>query len=974
MRVKKDPFLDKNFLKELDQQKEKVIYAKIISLDFEENYLEEIEGHVTGGNISVNGSSNLRRTCSINLIAPELNIHDFYWGLNTKFKLFIGVENRTDPDYPDIIWFKQGIYIITSFSTTQNISSYTVSIQGQDKMCLINGGVGGAIYSLTADFGKLETVDSQGVSTITDIPLKEIITEGVHAYAREPYQNIIITDLDEVGLELLEYRGDTPLYFLENVQSGEVSNIFLEENTRQYWLGKKQDGKYIKLNTKINLDDPKFIYNSRTDYLKNAKEPTYVVDENGIFYTVFKVTYGEVVGFRETDLTYPGDLIGQVGNSFAQGCLEPIKNMLGDFEYFYDIDGRFHFQRKRTFVNVSFNNIISNEDSEQYIAPNALTSAVTYSFENANLISSFQNKPDLAKLKNDFSIWGNKSTTKGSTYPIHLRYAIDKKPVYYKNYDGEVYTTGYKSYELLLEEFEKNEQDIDVIGSQQNILPDGLNYEGSLWWNMETWGELYYKLAGEYPDGGVGNYSQGFTKVDLQKYFPNGISWDANRDLHIFDVKNTEDGNLNGPLYSTVHNPYCSHRYWTYFVENARSQGFTSYIWNPVFPSEDMQEQYQEQIAHEKEARWKYFLQYHNYNCDWREIIYQMAKDYMRHGHDKDFLATVAKNNPNWYPTGQTGYEIYYTDIFSFWRELYNPHYDYTYDVAYVTAGMIDNDIEKKYYYFRQCDNNTLYDATVKYYSCTTFGVYEPKNVTSKDLQQFENNATLFVFKDPSKVYYVDQGGAFDPNRTYYTRHEGDYDKERYVVLADSQNTTISEPNPNFGWNTSITESPQNLTFWFDFLDSVDGSLSLYNVRNVGNRPKAVNDKDVKAIYYRDTPTVIFIDADDWDAEIDKQKAAKPGYAFVRFPNYMDPLFSLSTQKKSAKEALDDFLYQYTYCTESITIQSVPVYYLEPNTRIFVRDDNSGINGEYIIDKISYQLTYNGMMTINAVKAVDRIY
>jgi len=52
----------------------------------------------------------------------------------------------------------------------------------------------------------------------------------------------------------------------------------------------------------------------------------------------------------------------------------------------------------------------------------------------------------------------------------------------------------------------------------------------------------------------------------------------------------------------------------------------------------------------------------------------------------------------------------------------------------------------------------------------------------------------------------------------------------------------------------------------------------------------------------------------------------------------------------------------------------VPVYYLEPNTRIFVRDDNSGINGEYIIDKISYQLTYNGMMTINAVKAVDRIY
>jgi hypothetical protein len=38
--------------------------------------------------------------------------------------------------------------------------------------------------------------------------------------------------------------------------------------------------------------------------------------------------------------------------------LDKIKNMLGDYEYFYDLDGRFVWQRKKTYINVSWNNIV----------------------------------------------------------------------------------------------------------------------------------------------------------------------------------------------------------------------------------------------------------------------------------------------------------------------------------------------------------------------------------------------------------------------------------------------------------------------------------------------------------------------------------------------------------------------------------------------------------------------------------------
>ena len=71
----------------------------------------------------------------------DVNINEFYWGLRNKFRLEIGLKNMIDANYPDIIWFKQGTFIITSFNTTRNVNSYNISISGKDKMCLLNGDI-----------------------------------------------------------------------------------------------------------------------------------------------------------------------------------------------------------------------------------------------------------------------------------------------------------------------------------------------------------------------------------------------------------------------------------------------------------------------------------------------------------------------------------------------------------------------------------------------------------------------------------------------------------------------------------------------------------------------------------------------------------------------------------------------------------------------------------------------------------------
>jgi hypothetical protein len=87
----------------------------------------------------------------------------------------------------------------------------------------------------------------------------------------------------------------------------------------------------------------------------------------------------------------------------------------------------------------------------------------------------------------------------------------------------------------------------------------------------------------------------------------------------------------------------------------------------------------------------------------------------------------------------------------------------------------------------------------------------------------------------------------------------------------------------------------------------------------------------------------------------------------------MENLFTISSKGISAKERIEEFLYDYACCAANISITSLPVYYLTPNARIRVYDKNSKIDGEYIVKKFTIPLTHNGTMNITATKVVEDI-
>ena len=1062
---KLNPLIDVDFLKRLDTEKEREVFAKVISLDWDENPTEEITGRVTGGSVNIDGTSAVRRTCSVSLVAEELNIHDYYWGLNTKFKLAVGLRNRIDKRYPDIIWFPQGTYAISSFNTSQSTNSYTVSIQGKDKMCLLNGELGGIVNSLTWDFGSYDEISADGTLTNKKYLLKEIIIEAVHEFAKEPYHNIIVNDLDTFGVELMEYRGKDPMYLLVNQESLEVSQMTTNGNTTySYWKRereldsewKKEDIKLSELESVDTLKDA--AYDTGADRL--SVETNFILvsdsdDGTSPIYSVIKAEYGTVVGYRVTDLTYAGDLIAQVGNPITTAVLDKIKSMLGEFEYFYDLDGRFIFQKKKTYISNSYNGSNTNEDNDSWFDNVAESSAITYFFEDAQIISSFSNQPNLANLRNDFSIWGTRKSVSGNEIPVHMRYAIDRKPIFYKNYDGITYIS---DMEVLEKEKESIKQSIlkdltDRVVSYEPTYGCALtelespqkNADGSWtpgWWDIRDWYEYYFALKQEYPNGTMKWYSQNDSSGCIpisdipSQAESSGYCWliiynpetgyynfqhgsgdpatGGKRTCTYYISSLTADGKVHTrPATPTVKKdfiaPYSgcldTHTFLEFLKSNIEKGGQLVYFYNPAFPNTSSFEQViDEQVQKELDEAIKPA-------GDWREIIYQMAKDHMSNGRKDDFEAVLAENNRDYYPTGQTGYEQYYTDMISFWRQIYNPDYFSNFTQTFLTLSKFKAN-PTNYWIAERCTESTPYQDGLHWLK--KVGV-DQSTYDTVDVTELMWNTKL-TKKERTYYYILRQcvdGETFQSKADYFIEETDSF---------ETVNTSIK------GWAKEVSTYPEMLNFWFDFLDAREGDLNKYSVPNVGIRPKAENDTNVKAIYFRDTPNVIFVDStkiknaqreklitqygskQEWllsiennltdaekeaqgenlelyisnlqeaelraavDQEIKNQRLEMSGYTFIRLPTYMENMFSISAQGKSAFDKLDNWLYTYACCTESISMTSLPVYYLQPNTRIFVRDSNSGIEGEYIVSRISLPLTYNGTMSISATKAVQRLY
>jgi hypothetical protein len=114
------------------------------------------------------------------------------------------------------------------------------------------------------------------------------------------------------------------------------------------------------------------------------------------------VSYGEDAGYEETDFTYPDELILNAGDTVVT-LLDKIVSTLGNYEYYYTVDGKFIFQEIKNYLNTSspLEDLSAIDYTKSYNNGKFL-----YSLTDLDSTTTINIVPDYSNIKNDFYVWG----------------------------------------------------------------------------------------------------------------------------------------------------------------------------------------------------------------------------------------------------------------------------------------------------------------------------------------------------------------------------------------------------------------------------------------------------------------------------------------------------------------------------------------------------------------------------------------
>lgn len=393
---------NKEFLNKIDLLHVREQWVKITLLEYNSEIpISDIEGRVISGSISKTGDSTVRRTCNLScaIDAFKYNIDDIKadYSISKKIYLELGVTNTTN-EYveEEIIWFPQGIFFITSCAiTTSSAGAATVNLQFKDKMAQLDGTVGG-VFPATVRFDTVSSIINGEIITNKTL-VYDIIMEVVNHFGGEDISNIIIDDIPKKAKRIIRWNGLQPIWIYPILgNNGEIS----------YDICFASD-----------LDEKQSAYKA------------IISDSNTLPIAAKEYQAGQDIGYMYEDFVYDQELTFKAGAKVTD-VLDTIKKWLGNYEYFYDEWGQFHFQEIKNYLNNSqsaeiWEKIIETDDTD-YLYESTHGKTV-YTFDDSINLISVTNTPVYENIKNDFIVEGT-VTNNNIKHTCRYHLVIDDKP------------------------------------------------------------------------------------------------------------------------------------------------------------------------------------------------------------------------------------------------------------------------------------------------------------------------------------------------------------------------------------------------------------------------------------------------------------------------------------------------------------------------------------------------------------------
>ena len=169
-----------------------------------------------------------------------------------------------------------------------------------------------------------------------------------------------------------------------------------------------------------------------------------------------------------------------------------------------------------------------------------------------------------------------------------------------------------------------------------------------------------------------------------------------------------------------------------------------------------------------------------------------------------------------------------------------------------------------------------------------------------------------------------------------------------------------------------------NMDYYLDFINPVTEKLKRISVENIGRRTQILNkNSDVNCVFEPYIPDVVLIKLD-YSTEPNSQQTDMKklreeceerslNYCQVNedIYDYLVPGRLLNSGYQEVKQVFN----QYINYSENISLQTLPIFFLEPNTCIEIQDKDTQISGNYMINSLSISLD---SLSINANKVISR--
>lgn len=455
------------------------VRVDVYPLNEYDDKLGSIEGLVTGGNINVDSKSSVRRNGSLSLVVNDDYIAENFTGgvatisnllnpsnavaTNKEVEIFIGVEDIDGiiSNSCNIYEFKQGRFVMKNASITHNTQGLNISLTLSDLMSKLNGDIGGVFSTAVTHHPELYdtgTVDDKGNAVIESrSPLiKDIIYTLVHEYGQIPLGRITLDpSFNKPIKNAVRWVGNKTLYTYKDGNSLAVTTI-----------------------------PPASLSN------------------------VDQYTFNDNIGYQLTDFTFPGKTLESNAGETIVSVLEKIKNAIGDYEYYFDIDGRFWFKKIDTYINNGSDEInMTSAIAEKYLFQ---SKERHYNFEGSPLITSYQNNPQWLNLKNDITVWGQKG---------------DATPIWYHLIIGKKYSSQSEQWTI-----EFNDENIPKYSSTGSVITntDSIDWRAQLVLDYITEKATISSMEPETPTYVIGTYWEPYAK-ELEAQWPRIYDFTTNQ-------------------------------------------------------------------------------------------------------------------------------------------------------------------------------------------------------------------------------------------------------------------------------------------------------------------------------------------------------------------------------------------------------------------------------------------------------------